>query len=57
MKIKIFDVVELNDGTKATILESNSNNNFKVNVVDDNGKLPGNTCIKIKDIRRILFTK
>ena len=32
MKIKIFDVVELNDGTKATILESNSNNYQEIHV-------------------------
>lgn len=40
MKIKIFDVVELNNGNKATIIEINKNR-YKVEIVDKHGKSKG----------------
>jgi hypothetical protein len=56
MKIKIFDVVELNNGNKATIIEINKNR-YKVEIVDKHGKSKGIFQIEEKDIKRVIFSK
>ena len=39
MKIKVFDVVELNNGNKATILSEESKEIYKAEIVNSNGRL------------------
>ncbi len=56
MKIKIFDVVELNSGNKATIIEINKNG-YKAEIVDNNGKSKGILQIEEKDIKKVIFSK
>lgn len=52
----IFDVVELKNGNKATIL-SNEKNIIKVEEVDNKGISKGIIEIKEEDIRNIIFKK
>ena len=56
MKLKVFDVVELKNGDKATIKEV-LNNEYKVEIVNDNGKLKGIQKIAEKDINKIIISK
>ncbi len=56
MKVKIFDVVELNDQNKATILSINTNE-YLVEIVDKNGISQGTSYIKESDIKEVIFTK
>lgn len=57
MKIKIFDVIELNNGKKATILEEIDNGIYKVEIVNNNGISEGISRIDNKDIEKIIFQK
>lgn len=54
MQLKIFDVVELKDNTKATILDIN-NKNIKAEVLDSNGKRIGIKNIGIEDIAEFMY--
>lgn len=56
MKLKIFDVVELNDKNRATILNIKSNE-YLVEVVNSAGVSIGNKTITEKDINRIIIKK
>ncbi len=57
MKIyNMFDVVELKNGNKATIL-SNENNVIKIEEVDNTGVSKGVKDIKEDDIKNIIFKK
>lgn len=49
MKVKVFDVVELNNGTKATVLEI-IQGGYNVEVVDKRGNSKGRKTISDKDI-------
>lgn len=56
MKIKKFDVVELVDDKKATILRVNKNN-YYAEIVDKEGKTIEYRNIKPEKVRKILFTR
>ena len=56
MKLKIFDVVELNDKNRATILNI-KNNEYWVEIVNSAGVSIGNRIITEKDINRIIIKK
>lgn len=56
MKIKKFDVVELVDDRKATILDV-TNNKCYAEIVDGNGKTIEYRNIKQEEIIKILFKK
>lgn len=56
MKLKIFDVVELNDKNRATILNI-KNNEYLVEIVNSAGVSIGNKIIADKDINRIIIKK
>lgn len=55
-KLKVFDVVELNDGNNATILD-NQNYVYKAEIVNLKGESQGIKDITDNDIRKILFSK
>lgn len=54
MQLKIFDVVELKDKTKATILDI-KDNEIKAEVLDCKGKRIGIKNIKIEDIAEVIY--
>ncbi len=54
MQLKVFDVVELKDKTKATILDINSKD-IKAEVLDSSGKRIGIKNIKIEDIAEFIY--
>lgn len=56
MKIKRFDVVELKNNNKATILEIKDNEYF-VEIVDNKGKTLDNRNITQNDIKQIIYTR
>lgn len=56
MKINIFDVVELKNGTKAIILYI-YDDKYKVNIIDKNGESLGISQITNSDILRIIYSK
>ena len=56
MKVEIFDVVELNNQNKATIL-SIDNEVYLVEIVDKDGISQGTSYIKESDIKEVIFTK
>ena len=56
MKLKIFDVVELNDKNRATILNIN-NKEYLAEVVNSAGISLGNKVIKDNDINKIIVSK
>ena len=56
MKIKVFDVVELNNGNKATIL-SIDEDVYKAEVVTSDGKSKGISNLEEKDIKEIIFKR
>lgn len=56
MKIKVFDVVELKDKNKATILDIR-NNEYLVEVVNSSGISLNNKIITDNDINKIIFAK
>ena len=56
--VKIFDVVELIDGNKATILEIDKDKDkYKVEVVNENGISQGNKYISLSEINDVIFPK
>ena len=52
----IFDVVELNNGNKATIL-ANEKSTIKIEEVNDNGISLGTKEINENDIKKVIFRK
>ena len=56
MKLKIFDVVELKDNNRATILNIN-NKEYLAEVVNSAGISLGNKVIKDNDIDKIIVSK
>ena len=56
MKLKIFDVVELNDKNRATILNIN-NKEYLAEVVNSAGISLGNKVIKENDMNKIIVSK
>lgn len=56
MKLKIFDVVELNDKNRATIRDI-QNKEYLVEVISPTGDSLGNATINDKDINKILYSK
>ena len=57
MKLKVFDVVELEDGNKATIKEELNDNKFKAEIVDENGITKDVRIIDEEEIKRIVVIK
>lgn len=55
-KLKVFDVVKLNDGNNATILD-NQTYSYKAEVVNLKGESQGIKNITENEIREILFSK
>ena len=51
MKLKVFDVVKLKNGNKATIKEVLSSNFYKVEIVDKYGNTIENRNISKKEIK------
>lgn len=56
MKLKVFDVVKLNDGKKATIIETNKDC-YKAEIVDECGVSHGYKSIKDKEIAEVIFAR
>lgn len=56
MKLKKFEVVELVNGNKATILDIN-NNQYYVEIVNDNGITIDNRAITEDEIKKVLVYK
>ncbi len=56
MKLKIFDVVEMKDGNKATILENNKNI-YKAEIVNNKGIMQGIKAINETNINKIIISK
>ena len=56
MKLKRFEVVELVNGNKATILD-NKDNEYYAEIVDVNGKTIENRNITNDEIKKVLIYK
>ena len=56
MKLKRFEVVELLNGNKATILDTN-NNQYYAEIVNDKGITIDNRNITEEEIKRVLVSK
>lgn len=56
MRIKVFDVVEVNNGNKATILSAD-NEQYKAEIVTVDGKSKGIVDLEEKDIKKVIFRK
>lgn len=58
MKIKKFDVVELKDNKRATILDNTKNKNeYLAEIVNAYGITLGNKIISSSDINRVVYSK
>lgn len=57
MKIKVFDVVKLNNGNNATILEKSDKATYKAEIVNSKGKTEGIIQISGTDIIEVIFSK
>lgn len=56
MRINIFDVVELQNNEKATILEV-SNNKYLAEIVNQDGSTKEKRDIISNDIKKIIYTR
>ena len=56
MKLKRFEVVELSNGNKATILDIN-NNEYYAEIVDNKGNTIDNRIIREDEIAKVLIHK
>ena len=56
MKLKRFDVVELNDGNKATIFDT-KNNEYYGEIVNDKGITIEHRNINEDEIKKVLVSK
>lgn len=57
MSYKIFDVVELQNGNRATILECKIKNQYKAEIVNVTGTSQGVKEIQESDIKKAIFIK
>lgn len=57
MKIKKFDVVELKDNNRATILDNINKNEYLVEIVNPYGITIDRNVITDSDIKKIIYTK
>lgn len=57
MKIKKFDVVELNNKNKAVILEIYKRNKYYAEIVNDKGKTIDKAEIKESQINKVIYRK
>lgn len=57
MKIKRFNVVELKDNNRATILEVIKNNHYFAEIVNAYGITLENKIITDEDIKRVIYAK
>lgn len=57
MKYKVFDVIELKNKDKATILEIINENRYKAEIVDNEGNSKGITEISKENISKIIHKK
>lgn len=57
MKINKFDVVELKNGNRATILDINEKNNYFVEIVNAYGITVAKENISINEIDKIIYSK
>ncbi len=57
MKIKKFDVVELNDKNKAVILEIYKRNKYYAEIVNDKGKTIDKREIEEWQINKVIYRK
>lgn len=57
MKIKKFDVVEMKDDNRATILEVKGNNEYLAEIVNAYGVTVDNKIITNENISKIIFQK
>ena len=55
MKLKRFDVVELKNNNRATIMEEKNNNQYFVEVVNPYGITLGNKIISNNEIDKIIY--
>lgn len=57
MKIKKFDVVQLKDKNKATILTINKGRKYFAEIINQDGKTIEKKQIELKQIQKILYTQ
>ena len=57
MKLKIFDVVELQNGNKATIIENKTKDMYKAEIVNSKGKTLKIDLIDENNVSKIVFTR
>lgn len=57
MKYKVFDVVELVNGNKATILDNSKSNIYKVEIVDAGGVRQATKEIDETEIKKSIIAK
>ncbi len=57
MSYKVFDVVELKNGDKATILDNKVNNTYKAEIVNENGISQGIKEIEETAIKKAIIKK
>lgn len=57
MKIKRFNVVELNNNNRATILEIKNNKEYFVEIVNPYGITIENKIITDSDIKRVIYSR
>ena len=55
-KLKVFEVVEMKDGDKATILGT-IDNSYIAEVIDNNGMSKGTKTVNQNDIAEIIIAK
>lgn len=56
MKFKIFDVVEISNGNKATILSAD-NEQYKAEIITEDGTVKEIVNLKEKDIRKTIYSR
>lgn len=57
MKIKRFNVVELNNNNRATILEIKNNKEYFVEIVNPYGITIENKTITDNDIKKVIYSR
>lgn len=57
MKIKLFDVVELNNKQKAIIKKINKGRNYLIEIVSDNKTKKEQNTITDKDITKVIYSR
>ena len=56
MKIKIFDVIELENGNKATVLDIDKGI-YKIDEIDEKGNQLRTREVSIDEIKKVIYTK